>query len=79
MNNSRSLLAAAGLLALSCVSALAQQTSGVPGSPGATTTLDGKQLPPPGACCPDTAAAQIGIILLIDAVDGRHVACQRFA
>jgi arylsulfatase A-like enzyme len=27
--------------------ALAQQTTGVPGSPGATTTIDGKQLPPP--------------------------------
>ena len=23
------------------------QTTGVPGSPGATTTIDGKQLPPP--------------------------------
>ena len=48
MNISRSmLLAGAGLLALSCVSALAQQTTGVPGSPGATTTIDGKQIPPP--------------------------------
>ena len=27
--------------------AIAQQTTGVPGSPGATTTIDGKQLPPP--------------------------------
>ena len=27
--------------------ALAQQTTGTPGSPGATTTIDGKQLPPP--------------------------------
>src|SRR5271157_548456 len=26
---------------------IAQQTTGVPGSPGATTTIDGKQLPPP--------------------------------
>ena len=25
----------------------AQQTTGTPGSPGATTTIDGKQLPPP--------------------------------
>src|ERR1039458_5506593 len=41
------LLAGAGLLALSCVSASAQQVTGVPGSPGATTTIDGKQLPPP--------------------------------
>ena len=47
MKISRSLLAGAGLLALSCVSALAQQVTGVPGSPGATTTIDGKQLPPP--------------------------------
>jgi arylsulfatase len=43
----RSLLAGVGLLALSCVSALAQQVTGVPGSPGATTTIDGNQLPPP--------------------------------
>ena len=42
-----SMLAGAGLLALSCVSALAQQVTGVPGSPEATTTIDGKQLPPP--------------------------------
>ena len=47
MKISRSLLAAAGLLALSCVSALAQQITGVPGSPEATTTITGKQLPPP--------------------------------
>ena len=42
-----SMLAGASLLALSCVSALAQQVTGVPGSPGATTTINGKQLPPP--------------------------------
>jgi hypothetical protein len=41
-----SMLAGASLLALGCASALAQQVTGVPGSPGATTTLDGKQLPP---------------------------------
>lgn len=46
MKISRSMLAGAGILALSCVSALAQQVTGVPGSPGATTTIDGKQLPP---------------------------------
>src|SRR4029077_13860300 len=40
-------VAAAGLLALSCIPASAQQATGVPGSPGATTTIDGKQLPPP--------------------------------
>jgi len=47
MEISRSMLAGVGLLALGCVSALAQQVTGVPGSPGATTTTDGKQLPPP--------------------------------
>ena len=48
MKISRSmLLAGAGFLALSCVSALAQQVTGVPGSPSATTTIDGKQIPPP--------------------------------
>ena len=41
-------LALAGvLLSLSTVPALAQQTSCPPGSPCATTTIDGKQLPPP--------------------------------
>jgi Sulfatase len=43
----RSILAAATLLALGCSAASAQQVAGVPGSPGATTTIDGKQLPPP--------------------------------
>ena len=47
MKLSRSALAGAGFLALSFVSASAQQTTGVPGSPEATTTIDGKQLPPP--------------------------------
>jgi arylsulfatase A-like enzyme len=32
---------------LSFVPATAQQTTGTPGSPGATTTIDGKYLPPP--------------------------------
>jgi hypothetical protein len=41
------LLAGASFLALSCVAALAQQVTGVPGSPGATTAIDGKQIPPP--------------------------------
>src|SRR4029079_4733919 len=43
---SYSALTVAGLLALSCVPALAQQVTGVPGSPSATTTIDGKYLPP---------------------------------
>src|SRR5215471_18999328 len=32
---------------LSLVSANAQQTTGTPGSPSATTTIDGRYLPPP--------------------------------
>jgi len=32
---------------LSALPSMAQQTTGVTGSPGATTTIDGKQLPPP--------------------------------
>ena len=47
MKIGRSMLAGAGFLALSCVPALAQQVTGVAGSPGATTTIDGKQIPPP--------------------------------
>src|SRR5438874_4518001 len=35
--------------ALVCLQATAQQITGTPGSPDATTTLDGKQLPPPPA------------------------------
>ena len=40
-------LAVALSLALAAVPALAQQVTGVPGSPNATTTISGKQLPPP--------------------------------
>jgi len=40
------MLAATSLVALGCVSVMAQQVTGVPGTPGATTTIDGKQLPP---------------------------------
>jgi arylsulfatase len=35
------------LAAMLVVPALAQQVTGVPGSPSATTTLSGQQLPPP--------------------------------
>jgi arylsulfatase A-like enzyme len=42
----RNMLAGVGVLALTFVSASAQQITGVPGTPGATITLDGKQLPP---------------------------------
>ena len=47
MKTNHLLFSAASVLALSCVSALAQQVTGVLGSPEATTTIDGKQLPPP--------------------------------
>ena len=41
------LLAGATLVAISCVSVPAQQVTGTPGSPSATTTIEGNQLPPP--------------------------------
>ena len=47
MKTSHLLISVAGVLALGCVSALAQQVTGVAGSAGATTTIDGKQLPAP--------------------------------
>jgi arylsulfatase A-like enzyme len=47
MKISALLISAATVTVLTVVPALAQQTSGTPGSPGATTTIDGKQLPPP--------------------------------
>ena len=47
MKKSHLLISVASVLALSCASAMAQQVTGVPGSAGATTTIDGKQLPPP--------------------------------
>jgi arylsulfatase A-like enzyme len=43
----RQLLGCCALLALAGTPAHSQQAAGVPGSPGATTTIDGKQLPPP--------------------------------
>lgn len=43
----RSALAGASLLTPVCLPALAQQVTGTLGSPSATTTLNGKQLPPP--------------------------------
>ena len=60
MKISRNMLAGAGLVAISCVSSSAQQVTGVLGSPEATTTIDGKQLPPPapefGGVIKDTAS-----------------------
>jgi len=44
---SRGLLAGAALLALGGVTAFAQQITGTPGAPSATTTIQGDQLPPP--------------------------------
>ena len=35
------------LIVLACAPATAQQITGVPGSPSATTTIDGRQIPPP--------------------------------
>jgi len=43
------MFSAVTLAVLSAVPALAQQTSGVPGSPAATTTLDGRYIPNPPA------------------------------
>src|SRR5215468_5503238 len=49
MKKSALLLSAAMLTMLTIVPTLAQQTTGTPGSPSATTTIDGKYLPPPPA------------------------------
>ncbi|NOD78814.1 arylsulfatase [Ruegeria sp. HKCCD4332] len=46
----RNLALAAAIVSMSCVSLSAHaQTEAPPGSPGATTTIDGRQLPPPPA------------------------------
>jgi len=45
----RKLLAGCALLALTGLASHAQQTTGTPGSPDATTTIDGRYLPPPPA------------------------------
>ncbi len=45
MKTHASILSAWSLVLLSSVSAVAQQTTGVPGSPSATTTIDGNYLP----------------------------------
>src|SRR5690242_17903784 len=51
MSTSRSirlgLLAALAVTTISSLPAAAQQITGEPGSPGATTTIDGRYLPPP--------------------------------
>jgi arylsulfatase len=45
------------LTVLTVLSAMAQQTTGVPGSPSATTTIDGRYLPPP----PPKFGGEIGL------------------
>src|ERR1700687_3932153 len=44
-----SLLSATTLVLIGAIPAMAQKTTGVPGSPSATTTIDGRYLPPPPA------------------------------
>jgi arylsulfatase A-like enzyme len=51
------------VLLLATIPALAQQVTGVPGSPSATTTIDGKQLPPP--------PPQFGGVIKEDAKDSK--------
>src|SRR5215472_15582517 len=46
-NMMRPLIGVSFLFVLSTPLAVAQQITGTPGSPGATTTIDGKQLPAP--------------------------------
>ena len=54
---------------------LAQQSTGTPGSPSATTTIDGKQLPPP--------PPKFGGVIKESAKDrspgGRRASCRRRA
>ncbi len=45
----RAIVLSTSVLALTAGSTFAQQTTGTPGSPSATTTIDGKYLPPPPA------------------------------
>ena len=50
MKTTKSIRLCAAVAAFSltaALSAIAQQITGTPGSPSATTTIDGKQLPPP--------------------------------
>src|SRR5499427_10422148 len=57
LKKSSLLLSAATLTVFTIVPTLAQQTTGTPGSPGATTTIDGKYLPPP----PPKFGGEIGL------------------
>ena len=47
MKVSSRILSVACSLVLGCASTSAQQVTGTPGSPNATTTIPGNQLPPP--------------------------------
>ena len=58
-------LLSAAVLALTVGSTFAQQTTGSPGSPSATTTIDGKYLPPP--------PAPFGGTINLDAKDSKAV------
>ena len=53
----RKLLACCASLALTVPTVHAQQVTGTPGSPSATTTIDGKYLPPP----PPKFGGEIGL------------------
>ncbi len=47
MKTTRLVFFATTALVIACLPAGAQQTTGVPGSPDATTTIDGRYLPAP--------------------------------
>jgi arylsulfatase len=57
MKKSALLLSTAALTLFTIVPTAAQQTTGTPGSPGATTTIDGRYLPPP----PPKFGGEIGL------------------
>ena len=57
MKTSHTILSVACFLVLGCASARAQQITGTPGSPSATTTIDGKYLPNP----PPKFGGEIGL------------------
>ena len=65
-----------GLLAGTALTAVAsaQETTGTPGSPSATTTIDGKQLPPPD---PAIRRGDQGESLGVDALVATAQSCRR--
>jgi phosphate-selective porin len=68
---SRGLVAVPLLLALGST-ALAQQTTGTPGSPGAATTVDGRYLPAP----PRSSRAISTSMRASPSRTGRHALCR---